>query len=381
MAATPQVRISTRDYEDLRARLESWIRTRLPAAAEPVVTSVEAPGGNGMSSETVTFELITNAGGERESQRCVARLEPQESAVPVFPTYDLERQFRVMRLVGAHSAVPVPRTLWCEPSPGPVGSPLFVMERVDGMIPPDVLPYNFGSWLSEAEQADRARLQESTIAVLAGIHAVDVVQEELDFLQFDRPGPTPLRRHVADQWDYYQWIAADRRHPLIERGFAWLERHWPAAEGPAVISWGDARIGNIVYRDCVPVGILDWEMAAVGPRELDLGWIIYHHRFFEDLAAMAQQPGLPDFLRRDDVAAAYEAATGYRPRDLDFFITYAAIRNAVVMARIAQRQIVLGERGDPDDPDEVFYDRAALEALLAGTYWNGHAEERKSRRK
>jgi aminoglycoside phosphotransferase (APT) family kinase protein len=275
-----------------------------------------------------------------------------------------------MRLVAEHSDVPAPPTLWFCGDADVVGSPLFVMERVDGQIPPDVMPYNFGSWLSEADSAGRDRLQQGTVEVLAGIHGIDRPEGELAFLQFDRPEASPLRRHFADQQEYYRWVARERRSPLIERGFAWLAEHWPRDEGPAVISWGDARIGNVVYRDFAPVGVLDWEMAALGPRELDLGWLIYHHRFFEDLAAMANLGGMPDFLRRDDVVSAYEAATGHRVRDLDFYIVYAAIRNAIVMARIAQRQVLLGERETPEDPDDVLYDRPSLEALLAGTYWD-----------
>ena len=31
-----------------------------------------------------------------------------------------------------------------------------------------------------------------------------------------------------------------------------------------------ARIGNVMYKDFEPVGVLDWEMAALGPREMDI---------------------------------------------------------------------------------------------------------------
>lgn len=357
---TGDLRKSTRDYDQLRDRFQSWLRSRLPGA---IVGTLDVPSGNGLSSETVVFDVTTSD----RTLGCVARLAPQPDAVPVFPSYDLERQFRVMRIVAEHSDVPVPRPMWHEPDTAAVGAPFFVMERVAGQVPPDVMPYNFGSWVTEANPEDRARMQAGTVAVLAGIH--NIVRPELAFLEYDRPGPTPLRRHVEEQRAYYEWVAAEVRHPLIERGFAWLEDHWPERENPAVISWGDSRIGNIVYRDYTPAGVLDWEMAGLGPRELDLGWLIYHHRFFEDLATWANLPGLPDFLRRDDVAAEYGRLTGHVPRDLDFFIVYAALRNAIVMARVARRQAAFGEREWPEDPDDVLYDRAALESLLAGTYW------------
>jgi aminoglycoside phosphotransferase (APT) family kinase protein len=97
---------------------------------------------------------------------------------------------------------------------------------------------------------------------------------------------------------------------VLERAFAWLEDHWPHDPGPTVLSWGDSRIGNVMYRHFAPVAVLDWEMAALGPRELDLAWMVFLHRFFEDLAIRYGLPGMPSFLRRDDVAASYATSTG-----------------------------------------------------------------------
>ena len=51
-----------------------------------------------------------------------------------------------------------------------------------------------------------------------------------------------------------------------------------------MLNWGDARVGNILYRDFAPIAVLDWEMATVGPREVDLAWMIFLHAFFHDMA-------------------------------------------------------------------------------------------------
>jgi aminoglycoside phosphotransferase (APT) family kinase protein len=246
------------------------------------------------------------------------------------------------------------------------------MERVDGVVPPDVMPYPFGSWLSEASRADQDRLQRSSVQVLADLHGADVSTEDVAFLELDRPGETALRRHVADQGAYYEWVVSDgARSPLIERGFEWLHDHWPSDEGDPVISWGDARIGNMIFRDFEPVAVLDWEMVAVGPREIDLGWMIYLHRFLDDLALDAGFPGMRHFMRIDDVVATYVARSGYTPRDLEFYTLYAALRHAVVMSRVARRQILFGEITMPEDPDDMIMHRPTVEKMLAGTYWDG----------
>src|SRR5262249_11141778 len=152
--------------------------------------------------------------------------------------------------------------------------------------------------------------------------------------------------------------------PLIEAAFDWLHAHWPADEGETVFSWGDSRIGNILYRDFEPVAVLDWEMAGLAPREVDLGWLIFMHRFFEDVAETYGLPGMPNLLRRDDVAATYEALTGHMPHDLDFYTMYAATRHGIIMSRIARRSIHFGEAEAPDDVDDMISHRKILERML-----------------
>ncbi len=363
---------STRDPEELRRRLQAWLADQPGAGADPLVTDLRTPERNGMSSETVLFDLESSLDGARRTTPYVARLAPEASAVPVFPTYDFDKQFHIMRLVAAETSAPVPAAPWLETDASVVGSPFFVMERVEGVVPPDVMPYNFGdSWLYDAAPADQARLQDASARVLAEIHTLNPVDHDLAFLELDRPEPTALRRHVADQWDYYRWVSGNRPQPLIERSFAWLEDHWPADEGPTALSWGDSRIGNMLYRDYLPVAVLDWEMVGLAPREMDLAWMIFLHLFFEDLTSKMDLPGMPDFMRVADVAASYEAASGHTPQNLDFYLMYAAIRHGIVMSRVTARSIHFGEAEMPDDPDDLIMHRTVLEAMLDGTYWKG----------
>ena len=315
------------------------------------------------------FDVSSRDGHEPRIDRLVARLAPMASAVPVFPAYDLERQCRVLQAVADSSSVPVPPVRWLETDEGSLGSAFFVMERVDGLVPPDLLPYNFASWLTEATTRQRSRLQDATVGVLAAVHSIPNPTSIFSFLDTS-PSGSPLGHHVDDQWSYYEWVASGTSQPLLERTFAWLHDHWPEHEGPTLLSWGDARIGNIIYRDFEPAAVLDWEMAALGPPELDLGWLIFLHRFFEDTAAQYGFPGLPEFLRRDDVATRYESLTGYAPRDLDFYTLYAALRHGIIMSRIQRRAIHFGEAMPPDDPDDLIAHRATLEAMLDGRYWH-----------
>ncbi|UGY90324.1 phosphotransferase family protein [Streptomyces gobiensis] len=363
MSTAPRPRTTTRDPEELTQRLNRWLDSRLPGAR---ATDPRVPESNGMSSETVLFGLDHP---DAPAAACALRLAADPAAYTVFPRYDMARQYRTLRLVADHTDIPVPRTLWLEENEAPLGAPFFVMSRAEGRVPPDVMPYTYeGNWLHSATDAERDRLEAATVSVLARLHD-QAPAAQADFLALPGPG-TPLRRHMAAQRAYYAWVVADRpRSPLIERAFGWLADHWPTDAGPAVLSWGDARIGNIVYNGFEPAAVLDWEMAALGPRELDLAWTIYLHRFFQDLTESTGQRGLPDFLRRGTVERRYAGLTGHIPRDMDFYTLYAALRHAIVMLRIAYRQIRFGEAEPPADPDDLIMNRPALEAMLDGRYW------------
>ncbi len=355
---------SSREPASLREPLQRWLASRLPPGAEPLVAALSSPSATGMSSETLLFDAEWEEHGERRRRPLAARLEPAPSDVPVFPVYDLEGQYRVLELLAERTDVPVPRVYWLELDRAPLGARFFVMDRVDGRVPPDVMPYTFGSWLSEASEAERRRLQDSTVAVLAAIHATDLRGIDTRFLAAAAPGATPLERHFEAQRRYYDWCREGRHHPVIERTFRWLEGHWPAVESPAVLCWGDARIGNVLYRGFEPAAVLDWEMASLGPRELDLGWFLFMHVFFDDLARQAGLPGMPDFLRREDVVRAYRERSGHEPRDLPFFEVYAALRHAIIMTRVHARRVRFGEAEWPADPDEVIPHRGWLERRL-----------------
>ncbi|HSA53795.1 MAG TPA: phosphotransferase family protein [Yinghuangia sp.] len=370
-AAVPRPQVSNRDLAEVHDRLVAWLAGRLPAGADPRISELSVPATNGMSSETLLLDASWSGEDGPQTESCVVRMCPAPEAKPVFPAYDLDKQYRVMALVGERSGVPVPHLLWNEPDEGPLGAPFFVMRRAAGSAPPDVMPYTIDSWLLKASPAERRRLQEASVAVVADIHRITATPDETAFLALDRPGDTALQRHLADLEAFYVWGTEGRRVPLLDRAFAWLREHLPDDTAPDVISWGDARIGNILYVDFTPTAVLDWEMAAVGPRELDLAWMVFIHDFFQDIAVRhGGLPGIPDLLRREDVYAQYERLTGHTPAHTRYFEVYAAVRHGAVMARIAHRQVFFGERTMPENPDETIPHRALIERMLDGTYWD-----------
>src|SRR5205823_3397351 len=103
-------------------------------------------------------------------------------------------------------------------NPDQLGAPFFVMERIDGEVPPDIMPYTFGdNWLYDAAPEDQRRMQDASVDVLAQLHAIDDAQSKFAFLASKYVGATPLERHLAEQQAYYEWVVQDGvRSPLVE---------------------------------------------------------------------------------------------------------------------------------------------------------------------
>ncbi|MEE6176196.1 phosphotransferase family protein [Mycobacterium sp. 050134] len=367
---------SSRDVTTLPALLSQWLSTVLPggADAKPEVTVESGIDSTGMSSETIILTTRWQEDGRPREQKMVARVAPAADDVQVFPTYRLDHQFEVIRKVAELTDVPVPPVRWLEATGDVLGTPFFVMDYVDGEVPPDVMPYTFGgNWFSDAPAERQRELQDATVGVLAKLHSIPNADKTFDFLTEagdpSSAGDTALRRHFNWVRAWYDFAVPDiGRSPLLERTFQWLQDNWPAelAAAEPVLLWGDARVGNVLYRDFQPVAVLDWEMVTLGPRELDVAWMIYAHMVFQELAGLATLPGLPGVMREEDVRATYRRLTGVEVGDLNWFYVYSGVMWACVFMRTGARRVHFGEMEKPDDVESLFYHAGLMRRLIGG---------------
>jgi aminoglycoside phosphotransferase (APT) family kinase protein len=326
-----------RDVEATRTQLIAWLRRRLAGATDVVVGEVGLPSGSGFSNETLLVDAGWRENGAAVDARLVVRVRP--TAYAIFPEYDLHRQYRTMEILGRSTAIPVPRVRWYEDDASVLGQAFYVMDRVDGVIPPDHPPFTTAGWLFDASAAEQGRLARSALAVLADLHRLDWRALGFDWLARPEYGATPF----AQQLGYYammlRWAANGRSMPVAEAALAWLEARRPATEPPAVLTWGDARIGNMIFRDFTPVAVLDWEMVSVGPGEVDLAWWLVLDRYHTEGVGAAPLPGFP---ARDEVVGLYEERVGRRVQELFYYEVWAAFRFALVLIRIGDMMTEYG---------------------------------------
>ncbi|VEG44120.1 putative aminoglycoside phosphotransferase [Mycolicibacterium flavescens] len=358
---------SSRDLSTLPGVMSRWLSTVLPDGAAPEITVESGVDANGMSSETIILTGRWSVDGQPQAQKWVARVAPTTEDVPVFSSYRMDHQFDVIRLVQEKTDVPVPQVRWLENSGDVLGTPFFLMDYVDGRVPPDVMPYTFGgNWFADSPAEQRRELQDATVGVIAKLHSIPEPEAVFGFLD-DESDQNALRRNLNWLQDWYQFAVPDiGRSSLVERALDWLEANWPAgaAANDPVLVWGDSRVGNVLYSGYQPAAVLDWEMATLGPREMDAAWMIFAHNVFQELAGLAGLPGLPDFMREEDVKKTYAALTGVELGDLNWFYVYSGVIWACVFMRTSARRVRFGEIEQPDDVESLFYHGALLKRLI-----------------
>ncbi len=363
-----RIQRSGRDTASVPALLAEWLSTQI--GQTPEVTLESGVDSNGMSSETLILTGRWNDHGTPVEQKWVARVAPTAQDVPVFSSYRMDHQFELIRLVSELTDVPVPQMRWIEPTGTVLGSPFFLMDYVEGAVPPDVMPYTFGgNWFADASAEQQRELQDATVGVLAQLHSIPDAANTFGFLtESDPPGENPLRRLFTRLRNWYEFAVADvGRSELVEESLGWLEDRFPddVAAGEPVLAWGDSRIGNVLYRDFRPAAVLDWEMACIGPRELDAAWIIFAHLVFQEIAGLAGLPGLPEVLREEDVRATYRRLTGVELADLQWFYVYSGVIWCVVFMRTGARRVHFGEIERPESVDALFYHGSLVRRLIA----------------
>ena len=228
------------------ARLDAHLRDHIPGLAGPLRL---APVAGGQSNPT--FFVTT------DTHRLVLRKQPPGPLLP--SAHAIDREHRVIAAL-RDSAVPVPEALLFCDDRSVIGTPFYVMARIDGRVFHDCA-------LPGLAPAERRAIYRGMAETLAALHAVDPAACGLG--DYGRPQGYYARqvRRWSEQWR----TARTRQDPDIERLIAWLPDNVP--EDPRTgIAHGDYRIGNLMVAPEGPgiVAVLDWELSTLGPPLADL---------------------------------------------------------------------------------------------------------------
>ncbi|SOC13003.1 phosphotransferase family protein [Stappia indica] len=290
---------------------------------------------------------------DRGQKRYVLRKQP---GGPILRgAHAIDREYRVLQAL-APTGVPVPRpVLYCEDAEV-IGTPFYLMERVEGRVFTDTS-------LQELPASERRAIWMAVAEAMAAMHAI--VPEEVGLGDYGKPG-NYFERQIS-RWDRQYRQSELAPIPPIEALFDWLSANQPADDGRVSLCHGDFRLGNLMFHPSEPkvVAILDWELSTLGHPLADLGFCCmpwhtapeeYGGLLGIDLAAMQ----LP---REDAFVACYMQAAPGSPPLLPFHKAFALYRFAVIFVGIAERAR-LGTASDPEAAKLApLAERFALRAL------------------
>ncbi|SNQ45780.1 Aminoglycoside phosphotransferase [Frankia canadensis] len=350
------------DPQAIGHALRGWLAARWPHARDLRITDVCLPQGAGGSNET--FLCTATWRDDRRavhSEGLVVRLAP--TGFQIFLEADIGRQYAVLDHLAEHGDVPVPSLHGLEPDAATLGAPFWVMSRVDGVVPSDFPPYNQAGFLVEATPAERERLWLSAMEAFTAIHRVEIGADTAAFRLLDRPerGTTGIDQELEYWRLSMERAVADVPDPTVTALWEWLLTHRPAAR-PTGLSWGDARMGNMIFDGFRCVAVLDWEMVSLAGGLADLGWwLCLDLSHSEDLGV----PRLDGLGSRAATIAFWEERTGQHTADLEWHEAFAGLRLAVILLRAVAIRRSLGA---PLPGPGEFGNLETLTARLARTF-------------
>ena len=316
------------DIDGTRHKLESWISSN--RGRDVRIEELSIPEATGMSNVTLLFDITWDEDGQQRSEPLVARLQPAIER-PVFPDYDLSLQYEVMDAVGRCSDIPVPELCGLETDKSLLGVQFYLMKRTEGRIPTDMPPYNMDGWMMHETSLERRQhLWRTSVDTMARYHQLDY--QEMGFGKLLVPGKTPLQQQLIYWENYLNWALEGAGHAIGQRALDWLQANQPNEE-PTVLCWGDARLGNIIFKPSLDgiAAVLDWEMAVLGNPVQDLAWFNYLDATFAEGLGMPRLDGLPTY---EQTIAQWEQASGFSARDYDYYQIFAGMRFGLIMSRI-----------------------------------------------
>jgi aminoglycoside phosphotransferase (APT) family kinase protein len=257
----------------------------------------------------------------------VLRKKPAGEILP--GAHAIEREYRVLKALDG-TGVPVPKAILLCDDPSVVGTPFYLMERLEGRVFHDCA-------LGILEPDERRPLYYAMADAIAKLHSVR--PGEIGLSDYGKPGDYFARQ--ITRWSRQYDESPSERIPVLDRVINWLRNNRPIDDGRIAIAHGDLRLGNMLFHPTRPevVAILDWELSTLGHPLADLGfcclpWHTASDEYGGILGFDHAEMRLPS---ENEFVSRYYATAVSTPPIQPFHVAFALFRFAVIFVGIADR--------------------------------------------
>ena len=261
-----------------------------------------------------------------ENREMVLRKQPAATLLP--SAHAIDREYRVMQALAA-SDLPVPKLILYHEDRELLGTPFYLMERLQGRVFPNCE-------LPGMEPAERRAIYLAMAQTMARLHQVD--WRFIGLSDYGRQGGY-FSRQIA-RWSKQWEMSKSAESKDIDRLIPWLRSNLPD-ESETTISHGDFRLGNLMFHPTEPrvIAVLDWELSTLGHPLADVAFNCMAWRTLPseyggirglDLPALGI-PSEAEYLRH------YYRFSGRHDGVTAFHFAFALFRMAVIFQGIAAR--------------------------------------------
>ncbi|XP_066398286.1 probable acyl-CoA dehydrogenase IBR3 isoform X2 [Miscanthus floridulus] len=324
------------------AALLRYLAANVPGFPGPAPALSLTQFGHGQSNPTYCIHASASAPGGGPARRYVLRKKPPGAILQ--SAHAVEREYQVLKALGDHTDVPVPKVYCLCTDPSVIGTPFYIMEYLEGIIYPD-------SALPGVTPSKRRAIYFSTAKTLAAIHKVDV--DAIGLQKYGRRDNYCKRQ--VQRWER-QYLASTgegkpARYQRMLDLARWLKEHVPkedssAASGTGLVH-GDYRPDNLVFHPTEDrvIGVIDWELSTLGNQMCDvayscLPYIIDATPTERTFYGGFQHTGIPDGIPQLEEYLSVYCSYSARPwpaANWKFYIAFSLFRGASIYAGVYHR--------------------------------------------
>lgn len=323
--------------DQVQERLRDWLEANVDGWQDVRLRPLDVQTGSGFSAQIFFVDVdFRDAYGE-QSRTLVVRRQPQDNEV-VFGA-SLELQGKMIAALDALGVIKVPDWIGMELDPAVLDMPFIVMGRVDGHAATQNPNYNSAGWLYDMTAPQRQATWRNAIEAFAAMTQIDWRRDGFQFMARPDWGKPGLDQYLGYIESWYRGCRKGRTMPYVDAAITCIRERQPVDTEVNVL-WGDSTPSNVMFAPDGRVNaLIDWELAALGPAELDLAWWLYFDDLFSRRFGVERLEGLPT---REESIAIWEQASGRRAQHLEYYDVVVALRMALVVVGAFDRQVAVG---------------------------------------